>query len=420
MSPEDLDRLEAANAELAEAERAWDRLRSKTDLELDRATAIHQQRQLLVQARELLGQRVAPDQAAEALRAFRVPLTPPEVVAASLQTSLAEVGVAVENETLDHEDLIALAEACINEVDQAARRRREAEAELQRLVVEIEDLRIEVARIEAEAAERRAEGVIDPLEAARERADVARARVARDEEAAADMAALSGQLEQAVEAEEKAIAARDAADAALSVAVRAREEADAGLTVAEHELSEAVRLQNQAAAELRRLEEAGAEAELARLVATVAEREEQLERAQDELAQLRAATADVEAEYEALTAEHEQLLARLGDARDESLYTDPLLAPVDDDDPGTEDVEWFLLARLADQRGLSYAGSVPLLLDDALRDLHAIEVNRLLTRLEQMSDAVQVIVVTDAPAAADWAATTGPERAAVVGAVRLD
>jgi hypothetical protein len=418
MAPEDLDRLEAAAAEVAEAERAWDRLRSKTDLELDRATAINEQRKLLVQARELLGQRVAPDQATDALRAMRVPLTPPEVVAASLHAALADCGVAIEGETIDHDDLVALAEACINEVDQAARRRREAEAELNRLELEIEELQAEVARIEAEAAERRAQGIIDPFEVARERADVARARVARDEEAAADIVALSGQLDRALEGEEMASAEREAAEAALSQAARAREEADARLTVAEQELGEAVRLQNQAASELRRLEEAGAEAELARLVSTVVEREEQLGRAQDELEQVRDASADVEAEHAALTAEYTRLQAWVAEAREESVYTDPLLAPVDDDDPGTEDVEWYLLARLAAQRGVSYAGSVPLVLDDALRDLHPIEVDHLLTRLEQMADAVQVIVVTDSPAAADWAQATGPERAAVVGVAR--
>jgi hypothetical protein len=420
MSPEDLDRLDAAKAEVAEAERAWERLRSKTDLELDRAMAINQQRQLLVEARELLGRRVAPHEATDALRAMRVPLTPPEVVAASLQSVLAEVGVAVEGESLDPDDLVALSDACINEVEQAARRRREAEAELHRLELEIESLGAEVARLEAEAAERRAQGIVEPLDAARERTDVARQRVARDEEAAADVVALSAQLDRAMEAEQAAVGAREAAEARLSEAARAREEADARLTVAEHELSEAVRLQNQAAGELRRLEEAGAESELARLVAAVREREEQLQRAQDELQRVRDAAADVETEYAELNDEYERLAVQLAEARQDSPYTDPLLAPVDDDDPGTEDVEWYLLARLAAQRGASYAGSLPLLLDDALRDLHPIEIGHLLTRLEQMADAVQVIVVSDEPAISAWAARTGPERAAVVSASRAD
>jgi chromosome segregation ATPase len=276
----------------------------------------------------------------------------------------------------------------------------------------MDDLRAELARLEAEMQARRAAGVVDPLESAQERTEVALARVVRDEEAAADMVALSGQLEAATDAERQAVARRDAAEAALADAIRERESADARLTVAEHELEEAVRLQNQAAQELRRLEDTSGAQELARLVATVGEREEQLHHAQQELAQVRAAAAEVEAERTALVNDLDELARRLGDAG--GVYIDPLKAPVDDDDPGTEDIEWYLLARLAGQRGVSYAGSVPLLLDDTLRDLHPIEVDQLLERLERMADAVQLIVLADSDAVASWAQSSPRERVAMV------
>jgi uncharacterized protein YhaN len=77
-------------------------------------------------------------------------------------------------------------------------------------------------------------------------------------------------------------------------------------------------------------------------------------------------------------------------------------------------VEWYLLARLAAQRSVSFAGSVPLLIDDALRGLESAEVRHLLDRLERMAAAVQVIYVSDDPGVAAWAEVAGPDRAAVV------
>ncbi|MGH9273194.1 MAG: hypothetical protein ACRDZU_00985, partial [Acidimicrobiales bacterium] len=79
-----------------------------------------------------------------------------------------------------------------------------------------------------------------------------------------------------------------------------------------------------------------------------------------------------------------------------------------------EELEWYLLARLAAQRAVSVAGSLPLLLDDALRGLDAPGVDHLLGRLERMAEAVQVIVISDDPLVAAWANEAGPARAAVV------
>jgi DNA repair ATPase RecN len=54
---------------------------------------------------------------------------------------------------------------------------------------------------------------------------------------------------------------------------------------------------------------------------------------------------------------------------------------------------------------------VPLVLDEALHDLSGAALVRVLERLERMSGAVQLIVLTDDPAATAWAAEAGLERA---------
>ncbi len=79
-----------------------------------------------------------------------------------------------------------------------------------------------------------------------------------------------------------------------------------------------------------------------------------------------------------------------------------------------EEIEWFLLSRLAAQRAVSYAGSVPLVLDDALSDLPEGAAVRLVERLERMANAVQVVIVTDDDELASWADAVGVDRAATL------
>ena len=85
-----------------------------------------------------------------------------------------------------------------------------------------------------------------------------------------------------------------------------------------------------------------------------------------------------------------------------------------DDGSIAEEIEWYLLARLAAQRAVCLGGSLPLLLDDALTGLDEEQLGHVLGRLERMADAVQVIVVSDDPLAASWAMLAGQDRAAVV------
>lgn len=93
------------------------------------------------------------------------------------------------------------------------------------------------------------------------------------------------------------------------------------------------------------------------------------------------------------------------------------LADADVDvDAAQEAIEFYLLTRLAAQRTVSYAGSVPLVLDDALAEVPDDDVKHLLGKLERMSEAVQVVCLSDDPRVVRWAEDVGFARAAVVTA----
>jgi len=80
-----------------------------------------------------------------------------------------------------------------------------------------------------------------------------------------------------------------------------------------------------------------------------------------------------------------------------------------------ENVEWYVLARLAAQRSLSFVGSVPLLIDDAFVDWPVSSLGDVLTRIERMSEVIQILYVTDDTEIIDWARHLGNDRARVVG-----
>ncbi len=99
-----------------------------------------------------------------------------------------------------------------------------------------------------------------------------------------------------------------------------------------------------------------------------------------------------------------------------SVQTDAAFADADDVDAGPEALEFYLLARLAALRSASFAGSVPLVIDDALAELPKPEIERLLHKLERMSESVQIVYLSDDPTVRTWAQDIGFERAAVVAA----
>ena len=69
---------------------------------------------------------------------------------------------------------------------------------------------------------------------------------------------------------------------------------------------------------------------------------------------------------------------------------------------------------MAQQRSLSFVGSVPMLLDEPFVDWPFEELAGVLERVKRMSDLIQVIVVTDDVDIAHWARDLGRERASVV------
>ena len=77
-------------------------------------------------------------------------------------------------------------------------------------------------------------------------------------------------------------------------------------------------------------------------------------------------------------------------------------------------LEWYVLARLAQQRSLSYVGSVPLAIDDAFADWTIDEVRGIFDRLARMSEVIQVVYLTDDIDVIAWARGLGHERASVV------
>jgi hypothetical protein len=224
----------------------------------------------------------------------------------------------------------------------------------------------------------------------------ARRRAHLDAEAA--VAALSDELAAAADAERRVADAAAEAEAAVADAIAETERLAAERDRIGAELEDLDRSEADANEHLQSLtdHETASPEELAREVAgaeaAVAHAEEQLQ-----------AAAETHAELGAERQAAEELLASLqGDAR-----------PADEGSIA-EEIEWYLLARLAAQRAVSLGGSVPLLIDDALRGLDANQLNHVLGRLERMADAVQVIVISDDPLAQSWALTAGSDRVALV------
>lgn len=79
-----------------------------------------------------------------------------------------------------------------------------------------------------------------------------------------------------------------------------------------------------------------------------------------------------------------------------------------------EQIEWFVLAKLAQQRAVSYAGSVPLVIDDAFSEWSFVDVAGVHLRLERMSAAIQIVYLTSSPEVLAWARRLGPDRASVI------
>lgn len=108
------------------------------------------------------------------------------------------------------------------------------------------------------------------------------------------------------------------------------------------------------------------------------------------------------------------------DAVVDELATDPEVAMAIEADgglgagPDPEALDMFLLSALTALRGVSYAGSVPLFLDGVLDLYDRQDALEAMARLERLSDAVQVVVLTEREDIVSWVDGLDIDHAAVV------
>jgi hypothetical protein len=404
VDPEKEAALEAARQELAAAEDDWRRLREATDHALAMASVFDSRRGLVERARKLLGTPVPDGDLSVALRELMVPAVSAEESAGRLHLALARVGVELGDEDLDHVELTMIADAWLAEVADADSRRPVAEQERFELENELFGLRAEVASmdvVEEETFEP------DPEEEWAARQAAAKARVEEAEErwlthemAAERWASLVPELEAASAAASSAVDAARGAEQEVADASAAVDEVQAREQAVKAEMEHTAAEEADAAESLRMLTTDPAHDPVA-LASAVAAAEAMLREAENTVETEGRALSLLDAEGSAAAIEIERL-------------QDIVAAQGAGTSTEAEELEWYLLARLAAQRSVSVAGSLPLLLDDALRGLDAPGVDHLLGRLERMAEAVQVIIVSEDPFVAAWAQEAGPGRAAVV------
>jgi hypothetical protein len=390
--------LDAARAELSAAEDAWRALDEETDAELARAQQMERRRALLEEARGLLGHPVASDAAIDELRALRIEVEPSPEITAGLRQALDDAGVALGDEDLERGDLVLVAETWLTEAGEAGQREVAMRAELGRLRGELAEVMAALEVAEAAGGRSREEDRAERVAAARARCEAAEERHRAHLEAEEEVTTLVEELATAAEVERIAAEAAVGADAELAAAVEREAEASANRERVEAELAVVVQEEAELAEVLRAQEDhVGEEPEVLKAALAFAEGTH---------AQAVEAAVGTASVLSGLAAERHRAKQDLAVLQDGA-------APVEVTHLA-EEVEWYLLARLAAQRSVSLGGSLPLVLDDALSGLSPEDVEHVLGRLERMSEAVQVVVISDDPVIASWATRAGADRAAVV------
>lgn len=324
---------------------------------------------------------------------------------AELRDALLDAGLAVDTTDDRVEDaavLVTLAEHWLEEHAAAAARRLEIEAELAELEADLAQASVaplapeELAAHQAEATATRA---------------AAERHLARHREAEARLAALVEEVDAGrddveataaeVVAAEEALAGLDrtALDAAADAVARARA-ALADAEAAEHRAEERL---------------AERERDAANGVAIPVDAPVSFE---ERLAAVTAAVEAAQAEVGLLEAELTAADRRLagGDLDEEAdISTSP--AAFDEElEARIDEIEWYLMSRLASQRTTGAGGSVPILFDDAFAELPGEQAVRLAAGVERLAAAVQVVLLSDDEDLATWADGLGDERAVVVSA----
>jgi len=384
------DRLEASRFELAAAEDALAVLEQGVDAELAVASLLARRRDLRGEATGILG-RDPGDDIEWALRHHRV-----EVAGGGdirrLHAALESAGMVLGAEPLPRDMLVELAEVWLEEQRETAHRR----AALTQALAEVQ---AELGR----APKSSSAAGSDDVDSARAAMTEAERRLQRQSEIEAAVAARKADLAMALEAEQAVVAELAAAEAAEVDAARVEHESAAERARLEAELATALAVEQQtldALDDLTHLVEGIATDDRPARAAAVGEAEAAVALAERAVATARGELAEVDTLLERATSDN-------GDA--------PAATTV----AAVQDLEWFLLSRLASQRSLSYAGSLPFVLDDALRGVRGKGLDHLLGRLERISSAVQVVILSDDDEIGAWAESIGPDRAVALHPVPL-
>lgn len=405
-------RLEKARFELEAAEQHWSDVTAMIEADPVHRELLDQLENLYLEAFDLLGGDDGTEDLELKLRTLEVPkqeVSTEELVDALLY-QLELLGMKVPPEMTGVDRVVMVAEAFLEEASAIVNRLNELGTEKVDALTEIEQIEAELATIpsdeELDAAEVALEQARIDAEQARAEAE---ARAAAEQEAAeAQRQAEQAAAEQAAadRAEAEARAAELEAEARRQAEARAAASADAAVASAA-ELAETERAYQIAA------EEEGEYADFVEAREALLEAAIQVDAvATSRLEALASELAQREADEAGAEAARSDAPATAGVLPE----SDAAFANVEGVDASSEAVEFYLLSRLAALRTVSYAGSVPLLIDDALAGKPRKEVEQLLHKLERMSESVQIIYLSDDDAVTGWADGIGFERAAVVAA----
>lgn len=405
-------RLDDARRQLDDAEDAWNELQAGVDAELARAELLDRRRALRERARALLG-RDPGDDVEWSLREYRIGVASTADRSERLRAALVGAGIAIADEDLAEADLIELAEVWLAEEGDTGPRLALLRDELARvdadLATALQQLRdrgdVGSDGDRADPAARRAAR----LREAQGAVAAAEARRARHMHAEAEIADCQAELEVATTREQAVANDLAVAEDRLDLALAAEQAATALVGDIEAAMANVVFATDAATLDLRSVEEAlrdtaGSTAE------EVAELERRLQAEHDEGRFAEAELSRAEHELAEAAERVDRARARVAGADDEAGAGDTIMLG------NVEEIEWYLLARLAAQRSVSFAGSLPLVIDGALDALDDADVERLLGRLERMAASVQVIVFSGSDAPVRWARSVGGERARVARA----
>jgi hypothetical protein len=403
-------RLAEAQLELSQALAADQAADADIASELRLAEVVARRRALRAEAVELLGHDPGDDLEG-ALRRHRVPAADTGTHLDRLRGALAGVGVELGDENLDEHVLRSLAEVWLLEQTAAVGQRGELEQALA-------DVEAKLAVLEGGAAS----AAPDPLAAAeaaaasaRSALEAAEARLASDSEVGAELADARTVLGD-LHAREREVADRVAlCDEQVQVAAAMLRAADEEVLRGEVQLAELARAAETSASvaaaravrQARVMEAAGDVEALGFAVDEAIDAAEVARKVYVEAGiAVGYATAHLRHVSETVDATRRR---REDDAAGASAEESQAAAAA-----AAEDIEWFLLARLAAQRSASYAGSVPLVLDEALAGMELASARSILGRLERMATTVQVVILSEELATSSWAESLGVERALVV------